>query len=150
MSKPVGWFAQEEAIFTIKVSLKAFRSTPMSWPASHEDTVQLVIHIVKNTPAGNPYEELKDRFSTSSTNWTLTSFLEAHCHSLHQRQRPFSLLAAMLEYCPRGEERSQHFACLFLRPLPRELRILLMHKEPPELHTHHQEVITVNAIAFDA
>jgi hypothetical protein len=43
----------------------------MSWPASHEDTVQLVLHTVKNTPAQNPYEELKDKFSSSSTDWTL-------------------------------------------------------------------------------
>ncbi len=105
----------------------------MSWPASHEDTVQLVLHIVKNTPAGNPYEELKDRISSSSTDWTLKSFLETRRHSLYRRQRPLSLLTTMREYCPRGKERSQLFAFLFLQPLPNELRILLMHKESTDL-----------------
>jgi hypothetical protein len=45
-------------------------------------------------------------------------------------------MAAMLEICPRGEERTELFACLFLQRLPREIRVLLSnvdHKDPKAL-----------------
>ncbi len=42
----------------------------------------------------------------------------------------------MLETCPRGEEKTNLFACIFLQRLPREIRVLLArvdHKDPKEL-----------------
>jgi hypothetical protein len=45
-------------------------------------------------------------------------------------------MAAMPEICPRGEEKTELFACLFLQQLPREQRILLAradHKDPKAL-----------------
>jgi hypothetical protein len=44
-------------------------------------------------------------------------------------RRPSDLLAAMYEYCPAGEEKSQLFKALFLTRLPPEIRVLL---EPEE------------------
>jgi hypothetical protein len=41
-----------------------------------------------------------------------------------QQKQP-ELLAEMLRFCPRGEENSFFFNCLFLQKLPRELRVLL-------------------------
>jgi hypothetical protein len=41
------------------------------------------------------------------------------------QQKPSELLAEMLRFCPRGEENSFFFNCLFLQKLPRELRVLL-------------------------
>jgi hypothetical protein len=46
------------------------------------------------------------------------------------------LMVAMLEVCPRGEEKTEIFACLFLQRLPREIRVLLSevdHKDPKAL-----------------
>jgi hypothetical protein len=43
------------------------------------------------------------------------------------------MMAAMLEMCPREEEKTNLFACLFLQSLPREIRVLLSrvdHKDP--------------------
>jgi hypothetical protein len=43
------------------------------------------------------------------------------------------MMAAMREMCPRGEEKTNLFACLFLQRLPREIRVLLSrvdHKDP--------------------
>jgi hypothetical protein len=44
-------------------------------------------------------------------------------------QKPTQLLAAMLEWCPRGEESSPLFVAAFLRRLPNELRVLLGHDD---------------------
>jgi hypothetical protein len=44
-------------------------------------------------------------------------------------QKPSQLLAAMLEWCPRGEEGSPFFVAAFLRRLPNELRVLLGHDD---------------------
>jgi hypothetical protein len=48
-------------------------------------------------------------------------------------RKPSEMMAAMLEMCPRGEEKTNLFACLFLQRLPREIRVLLSrvdHKDP--------------------
>jgi hypothetical protein len=68
----------------------------------------------------------------------------------------------MLEICPRGEERSHLFACLFLRRLPREIRVLLtkvVHKDPKALaeqadelwalHAHDSLVAAVQEMSVD-
>jgi hypothetical protein len=68
----------------------------------------------------------------------------------------------MLEICPRGEERSHLFACLFLRRLPREIRVLLNkvdRKDPKALteqtdelwalHAHDSMVAAVQEVVFD-
>jgi hypothetical protein len=49
----------------------------------------------------------------------------------------------MLETWPRGEEKSNLFACIFLQPLPREIRVLLAnvdHKDPEALATGADEL----------
>jgi hypothetical protein len=49
-------------------------------------------------------------------------------------RKPSDLMAAMLEVCPRGEEKTEIFACLFLQI--REIRVLLSvvdHKDPKAL-----------------
>jgi hypothetical protein len=51
-------------------------------------------------------------------------------------RQPSDLMEVMLEVCPRGEEKTELFTCLFLQHLPRELRILLAranHKDPKKL-----------------
>jgi hypothetical protein len=52
-------------------------------------------------------------------------------------------MAAMLETCPRGEEKSNLFACIFLQRLPREICVLLAnvdHKDPKALATRADEL----------
>ncbi len=58
-------------------------------------------------------------------------------------RKPSDLMAAMLETCPRGEEKSNLFACIFLQRLPREIRVLLAnvdHKDPKALATSADEL----------
>jgi hypothetical protein len=61
---------------------------------------------------------------------------------------PSELMSQMLEICPRGEERSHQFACLFLRRLPREIRVLLTkvdHKDPEALAEQADEIWALHA-----
>jgi hypothetical protein len=58
-------------------------------------------------------------------------------------RKPSDLMAAMLETCPRGEENSNLFACIFLQRLPLEIRVLLAnvdHKDPKVLATRVDEL----------
>jgi hypothetical protein len=62
-------------------------------------------------------------------------------------QKSSQLMAAMLEVCPRGSEKCILFLCLFLRRLPRQLRVLLaradlsdlkgLAEQVDKLWTHH-------------
>jgi hypothetical protein len=57
--------------------------------------------------------------------------------------KPSELMAAMLETCPRVEEKTNLFACIFLQRLPREIRVLLAkadHKDPKTLATQADEL----------
>jgi len=60
-------------------------------------------------------------------------------------RKPSQLLAAMLELCPEGETRSTFFSCIFLKKLPRELKILLS-----ETDTGNLQALAVKADALHA
>jgi hypothetical protein len=49
--------------------------------------------------------------------------------------KPSELMAAMLETCPRGEEKTNLFACIFLQRLPREIRVLLAKADQKDTKT---------------
>jgi hypothetical protein len=97
------------------------------------DSLRRVTDIMESPPLENPYTIIKQRL------------LGAHLMTDYQRaeklylspaigdRKPSEMMAAMLEMCPRGEEKTNLFACLFLQRLPREIRVLLSrvdHKEP--------------------
>jgi hypothetical protein len=82
------------------------------------------------------YEALKQRLlSSHQMTWYQRTERLLAMPTLGTR-KPSELMAEMLEICPRGEEKSELFACLFLQRLPREIRVLLAkvdHKDPKEL-----------------
>jgi hypothetical protein len=100
------------------------------------ESLRLVADIVEATPEEEPYTVLKQRLMASHQ---LTGYQRAE--KLFQMpvlgaRKPSDLMAAMLEICPRGEEKTELFACLFLQRLPREIRVLLSevdHKDPKAL-----------------
>jgi hypothetical protein len=52
-------------------------------------------------------------------------------------------MASMLETCPRGEEKTNLFPCIFLQRLPREIQVLLAladYKDPKTLATQADEL----------
>ncbi len=87
---------------------------------------------MEGKPSDTPYDDIKQRLVASHQ---LSDFQKAE--RLFQMpalggRKPSELMAAMLETCPRGEEKTNLFACIFLQRLPREIRVLLAkadHKE---------------------
>jgi hypothetical protein len=84
-----------------------------------------------------PIDDIKQRLVASHQ---LSDFQKVE--RLFQSE-PSELMAAMLETCPRGEEKTNLFACIFLQRLPREIRVLLAkadHKDPKTLATQAEEL----------
>jgi hypothetical protein len=98
---------------------------------------------VEGEPSETPYDDIKQRLVASHQ---LSDFQKAE--RLFQMpalggRKPLNLMAAMLETCPRGEEKTNLFACIFLQGLPREIRVLLAkanHKDPKTLATQADEL----------
>jgi hypothetical protein len=100
------------------------------------ESLRTVADIVEAPPEADQYDAIKARLVAAHQ---MTSYQRAEklfaMPALGAR-KPSDLMAAMLEICPRGEEKTELFACLFLQRLPRELRILLArvdHKDPKAL-----------------
>jgi hypothetical protein len=77
-------------------------------------------------------------------------------------RRPSQLMAAMLEMCPAGDEKSKIFPALFLQRLPPQLRVLLTKQDPTdlvalaehadELWSHQQQdgiIVAVDALVVE-
>jgi hypothetical protein len=117
---------------------------------------------VEQRPDQDPYKFLKARLPSALQ---LTDYQRADKlleSPVLGARKPSELMSQMLEICPRGEERSHLFACLFLRRLPREIRVLLNevdHKDPKALaeqvdelwalHAHDSMVAAVQEVALD-
>jgi hypothetical protein len=107
------------------------------------ESIRLVADIVEGEPSETPYDDIKQRLVASHQ---LSDFQNAE--RLFQMpalggRKPSELMAAMLETCPRGEEKTSLFACIFLQRLPREIRVLLAkadHKDPKTLATQADEL----------
>jgi hypothetical protein len=111
--------------------------------------VQLDLDIAKSTPSEQLYEELKERLFQVHIPDKYGKFERLTVALPLNGQRMSTMLATMLEFCARGEEKKELFACLFLQHLPWELRILLTHEHLKDLksvaakadwiHTHHKD-----------
>ncbi len=128
---------------------------------THE-SMRRVSDLVEQRLDQDPYEVIKARLLSALQ---LTDYQRADklfkLPGLGAR-KPSELMSQMLEICPRGEERSHLFACLFLRRLPREIRVLLTkvdHKDPKALaeqvdelwalHAHDNMVAAVQEMSVD-
>jgi hypothetical protein len=133
---PQLWFSQAECVFQVKNITDQFQRYCNVVASLPHESIRLVADIVEAPPQETPYSALKDRLVASHQ---LTSFQRAEklfAMPLLGNRKPSDLMAAMLEICPRGEEKTELFACLFLQRLPKEIRVLLAeadHKNPKEL-----------------
>jgi hypothetical protein len=133
---PALWFAQAECQFTVRGVEDEFQRYCLVVSVLPHESLRLVADIVETPPPTHQYTAIKERLLASHQ---LTGYQRAEklfaMPDLGAR-KPSDLMAAMLEICPRGEEKTELFACLFLQRLPRELRILLAradHKDPKAL-----------------
>jgi hypothetical protein len=133
---PALWFSQAESMFMIRGITEQLHKYYHVVATLPHESLRLVADIVEATPEEEPYTVLKQRLMASHQ---LTGYQRAE--KLFQMpvlgaRKPSDLMAAMLEVCPRGEEKTELFACLFLQRLPREIRVLLSeadHKDPKAL-----------------
>jgi hypothetical protein len=140
---PALWFSQAECQFLVKGVSDSFTRYCHVVAVLPHESLRLVADLVETPPEQEPYQTLKDRLLASHQ---LTRYQRAErlfaMPALGSR-KPSEMMAAMLEVCPRGEEKTDLFACLFLQRLPRELRVLLAradHKEPKALADHADEL----------
>ena len=156
---PVAWFKQVECVFRTRGVTDSMDKYCHVVAVLPTDTVRLIMDLVEETPDERPYEAVKDRL-VSHLRLSEYERLDRLCNlPALGAKKPSAMLAAMLELCPRGEEKSRLFAGMFLQRLPRELRILLAHEDLADLkllatradalHTHHYERGggVVNAVA---
>jgi hypothetical protein len=159
---PAMWFAQAECLFHLRsVTCQVKKYCYVVASLTHE-SMRSVSDLVEQRPDEDPYEVIKARLLSALL---LTDYQRAdklfELPGLGAR-KPSELMPQMLEICPRGEEKSHLFACLFLRRLPREIRVLLTkvdHKDPKALaeqadelwalHTHDSVVAAVQEFSMD-
>jgi hypothetical protein len=103
------------------------------------DVLRQVADLLDINKLERPYVQLKERLMSAHE---LTSVQRAE--RVMQMpdlgaQQPSQLLAAMLEWCSRGEETSSFFIASFLRRLPNELRVLLRHDDFSDLKAVSQK-----------
>jgi uncharacterized membrane protein YgcG len=144
---PTAWFVQAEAIFVVKNVTRSFDKYCHLLAGLPEESLRLVLDIAEQPPADDPYEALKERLLSSHQLSDFQRLEKLFDMPDLGAQKPSAMMAAMLEVCPRGEEKSKLFSGLFLRRLPREMRILLAHEDLTDLkllaaradalHTHH-------------
>jgi hypothetical protein len=133
---PQLWFSQAECLFTVHNVSDQFHRYCLVVASLQHDSLRRVADIAEAPLAGVAYDTIKQRLLTSHQ---MTGFQRAErlfaMPALGAR-KPSELMAEMLEICPRSEEKTELFACLFLQWLPREIHVLLArvdHKDPKEL-----------------
>lgn len=130
---PRQWFATAEAQFRtygVSDSTHKFNLVVASLP---EQAAKNCTHLLEHPPQFFPYEELRHHLTAHHdlTNYEKVERLVSS-ESLGGR-KPSEMLAAMLELCPRGEEKSAFLAYFFLQRLPVEVRILLAEDDQTDL-----------------
>jgi hypothetical protein len=130
------WFALAESKFRLRGVTDELMKFDWLVTSLPRESVRQVIDLVESPPDRFPYTVLKARLMSAHQ---LTDYQKIekllHMEPLGAR-KPSELLAAMLELSPRGQEGNIYFTHLFLRLLPRELRIMLGeddHQDPRPL-----------------
>jgi hypothetical protein len=106
------WFSQIECLFHVKQVTDQFQKYCHVVGSLPHESLRQVADIVEAPPAETPYVAIKQRLMAAHQ---MTSFQRAEklfaMPALGNRKLS-ELMAAMLEICPRGEEKTDLFACL--------------------------------------
>jgi hypothetical protein len=122
---PALWFAQAECQFQVKGVTSQFDRYCHVVAALPHDSLRLVVDLMEVPPIASSYDDIQQQLVASHQ---LSDFQKAEKLFLMQPlgiRKPSEMITAMLEFCPRGEEKTNLFACLFLQRLPKEIRVLL-------------------------
>ncbi len=151
---PEMWFHQADCIFATKGMTDSFDKYCHTVAALQHESLCLISDIMRALPE-DPYAAVRARLNTSHR---MTDYQRAEklfaMPPLGDR-RPSQMMAAMLEMCPPGDEKSKLFPALFLQRLPAQLRVLLakddlsnlrsLAEHADELWAHHQQEAAVVA-----
>lgn len=130
---PRQWFATAEAQFRTYGVTDSTHKFNLSVAALPEQVARHCSHLLEDPPQFFPYEELRHHLTAHHelTNYEKVEKL-VNGEQLGGR-KPSEMLAAMMESCPRGEEKSAFLAYFFLQRLPVEVRILLAEDDHSDL-----------------
>jgi hypothetical protein len=155
------WFASVEGVFELRGIVEQRARYFNVLAALPESTVVLIADLIESSPLpDDPFDRLKARLVTAHQLTDMQKVEKLLSFPTMGQQKPSELLAEMLRFCPRGEENSVFFNCLFLQKLPRELRVLLSEADMADKrllseradqiwahnsHLHHDAIAAVSA-----
>ncbi len=155
------WFASVEGVFELRGIVEQRARYFNVLAALPEATVVLIADLIETSPLpADPFNRLKARLVTAHQLTDMQKVEKLLSFPAMGQQKPSKLLAEMLRFCPRGEENSVFFNCLFLQKLPRELRVLLSEADMADKrllseradqiwahnsHLHHDTVAVVSS-----
>jgi hypothetical protein len=136
---PALWFSRAECMFTLKnITSETIKYCSVVASLPH-DVLRQVADLLDSSRLDQPYTQLKERLMSAHELTPVQRVERVMQMPDIGAQRPSQLLAAMLEWCPRGEETSSFFIASFLRRLPNELRVLLGHDDFTDLKAVSQK-----------
>jgi hypothetical protein len=136
---PALWFSRAECMFTLRnVSDEVIKYCSVVACLPH-DVLRQVADLLDISKLARPYSQLKERLMSAHELTPIQRAERVMQMPDLGAQKPSQLLAAMLEWCPRGEEGSSFFIAAFLRRLPNELRVLLGHDDFTDLKAVSQK-----------
>lgn len=119
------WFARAELRFGICGVTSEAERFAFTADALPYETLRAVADLITVPPAVNPYTTLKERLLLSHNLTPLQKAKKVSEQPALGDRRPSQLLAALLEYCPEGEENTALFRAAFIHRLPTEIQVLL-------------------------
>jgi hypothetical protein len=120
---PQLWFSQTECRFAAHGIANEFAHYCFVVGALPHDSLRRVADIVETPPQDTPYTTIKHRLLGAHQMTDCQRAEKLYLSPPIGDRKPSEMMAAMLEMCPRGEEKTNLFACLFLQRLPREIRV---------------------------
>jgi hypothetical protein len=136
---PALWFSRAECIFTLRhMEDEVTRYCSVVAWLPH-DVLRQVADLLNISKLVTPYRQLKERLMSAHELTPIQRAEKVMQMPDLRGQKPSQLLAAMLEWCSRGEETLSFFVAAFLRRLPNELRILLGHDDVSDLKAISQK-----------
>ena len=124
-SNPAAWFGMLDGQFVLRNITDDRLKFYHAMGAIPESVVKTVADLLIGAPPADAYQQLQARLLAAHT---LTEFQRIEKLLVSQsssNQKPSDVLADLIQYCPAGEQQTRIFRLLFLRHLPREMRMIL-------------------------
>ena len=129
------WFARAELRFMVAGVTSEMEKFAYTADALPYESLRMVTDLVSSPPQLLPYSALKERLLIAHQLTPLQKAQKVNDMPALGDRRPSQMLAALLEFCPEGEENTSFFRAAFVHRLPREIQVLLDGMETADLKT---------------